>query len=228
MTELTLGERYAREALAVALFGQRRTSSSIGGAPASLWHEIAPQQRGSWREQADRLVAEQAGDATAVTKDQKRKLERWEGELLALASGLDPDGYHDAKDHRAERDIASYYQEMQPYDYKLSNEVLLNAHSHADALGLDLPAFPANYFSSQAVESVRTRQLTDWEAAMMAILHGEAEITASNWSSYKFIVPFQYRFSDKQIVEIALKAQSFDGVPARSPADRRRYKVETL
>lgn len=222
MTELTLGERYAREALAVALFGQRRTSSSIGGAPASLWHEIAPQQRGSWREQADRLVAEQAGDATAVTKDQKRKLERWEGELLALASGLDPDGYHDAKDHRADRDIASYCQEMQPYDYKLSNEVLLNAHSHADALGLDLPAFPTDYFSPQAVESVSRRVLTDWEACVMAVSQKDIP---RRYENYKFSVPFAFRFTEETLAlfNAVIPLGTERDVPNRTPADNKRY-----
>uniref|UniRef100_A0AB74UN36 Uncharacterized protein n=1 Tax=Caulobacter phage BL57 TaxID=3348355 RepID=A0AB74UN36_9VIRU len=218
MTDLTYAERYARETLALTLHGQTRRSNSVYESP--LWQQLSPEQREGWRQEADKFVAEQEGDATAVTKDQTRKLERWEGALLAVAFGLDPEGYHDAKDHRAGRDIASYFQDTQPYDYKLTDEVLLNAYSHADALGLDMPAFPTDAFSPQAVEKVSRRVLTDWEAAVMAVSQKDHPRLYEN---YKFSVPYAFRFTDETLGLFTTKIEQGGGrdVPtARRPTPR--------
>ncbi|AFU87192.1 hypothetical protein CcrMagneto_gp022 [Caulobacter virus Magneto] len=222
MTELSLGERYAREALAVALFGQRRTPSSIGGAPASLWHEIAPQQRGSWREQADRLVAEQAGDATAVTKDQTRILEPWEAALKALADGKDPDDYYGGDDHRADRPISTYYRTTVTYDYALTDETLLKAWASAERQGLSLPAFPEDAFSGAAIDETKFRTLTAWEAAVMAVTQYDK---AERFDAYRFKVPFEFRFTAQTLAEFndLLTAADEQALPNRAPADNKRY-----
>ncbi|AFU86503.1 hypothetical protein D869_gp021 [Caulobacter phage CcrRogue] len=220
----------ARETLAIALFSQKQLVSAPskvfggGGYGLSTWAQISPEQRNGWRVEADKYVTEQAGDVTAVTKDQKRNLEEWEREMMALADGHDPDGYFDAKDDRAGKTIAQHYRQEVPYAHKLTGDELLKAWETADKLGRHLPAFPTDYFDPVMAEKVARRQLTEWEAAIMAHKVG-ASISA--WADYRFGVPFHFHFplDDIKVFEtyIVTPGGMVASVPAMTDADKVRY-----
>ncbi|AXQ68223.1 hypothetical protein HOT99_gp019 [Caulobacter phage CcrBL10] len=219
----------ARETLAIALFHQSQLSSlnaraGVGGGPTlTLWSQVSIEQRNGWRQMADDYVNEQAGDLTAVTKNQTRQLEAWEREMMALADGHDPDGYFDAKDDRAGKTIAQHYREEVAFSHKLTGDELLKAWATADKLGLHLPAFPTDYFDPIVVEKVARRQLTEWEAAIMAFKVGAS---ISQYADYRFGVPFEFRFSREDIkafeAYIATPGGMVSTMPAMTDADKTR------